>query len=170
MPPVIDLHCDLLGYLIESPNRTPHDAIARCSLPQLRAGGVATQVLAIFTIVVPGTEKRCRKEVPGRESSEKIWSRENYESTLSACRTAPAAVALVAPSAALASLRSAVESILIGRSECRMLLRRRSVAVASLVCAAWEISAQQFLHVDTTLAAEQRVSVASQLQLWAALQ
>ena len=44
---VIDLHCDLLGYLAMSPDRTPEDPIVRCSLPQLKAGNVKTQVLAI---------------------------------------------------------------------------------------------------------------------------
>ena len=44
---VVDLHCDLLSYLAVSPDRTPFDPIVRCSIPQLQAGGVTTQILAI---------------------------------------------------------------------------------------------------------------------------
>jgi len=44
---IIDLHCDLLAYLVLSPDRTPRDLISRCSIPQLEAGRVQTQVLAI---------------------------------------------------------------------------------------------------------------------------
>lgn len=44
---VIDLHCDLLGYLAVNPARTPLDPEPRCSAPQLKAGNVKTQVLAI---------------------------------------------------------------------------------------------------------------------------
>lgn len=46
--PVADLHCDLLAYLAKRPQRSADDAAARASLPQLRAGGVRTQVLAVF--------------------------------------------------------------------------------------------------------------------------
>lgn len=45
---VIDLHCDLLLYLAGAPGRSPYDASARCSLPQLKSGGVSTQVFALF--------------------------------------------------------------------------------------------------------------------------
>lgn len=46
---VYDLHCDLLSYLARDPARTPYDPIARCSLPQLKAGGVVFQTMAIYT-------------------------------------------------------------------------------------------------------------------------
>lgn len=45
--PIIDLHCDLPLYLVLDKKRTPFDAIARCSQPQLAAGNVKLQVLAI---------------------------------------------------------------------------------------------------------------------------
>lgn len=45
---VVDLHCDLLLYLACNPDRTPHDLVARCAYPQLQAGKVEVQVLAIY--------------------------------------------------------------------------------------------------------------------------
>lgn len=47
---VIDLHCDLLSYLALLPERTPLDPSPLCSGPQLKDGGVITQVLAIASI------------------------------------------------------------------------------------------------------------------------
>lgn len=44
---IIDLHCDLLAYLAINPDRNPLSPQPRCSGPQLKAGGVKTQVLAI---------------------------------------------------------------------------------------------------------------------------
>ncbi|NGX27811.1 MAG: hypothetical protein K940chlam6_01749 [Chlamydiae bacterium] len=44
---VIDLHCDLLAYLAMSPDRTPSNPAPRCSGPQLKAGNVKIQTLAI---------------------------------------------------------------------------------------------------------------------------
>lgn len=47
--PLVDLHCDLLGYLAEKEGRTPYDCDVLCSLPQLKQGGVTLQVLAFFS-------------------------------------------------------------------------------------------------------------------------
>lgn len=47
--PIIDLHCDLLMYLAAGHERSPLDAEACCSLPQLKEGNVKTQVFALFT-------------------------------------------------------------------------------------------------------------------------
>lgn len=47
--PIYDLHCDLLLYLSENHSRSPLDPQVRCSYSQLVQGGVACQVLAIFT-------------------------------------------------------------------------------------------------------------------------
>jgi membrane dipeptidase len=47
--PVIDHHCDLLSALRKFPNRSALDPALRCAIPQLRAGGVVLQALAIFT-------------------------------------------------------------------------------------------------------------------------
>lgn len=47
--PIADLHCDLLCYLAGDPDRTPFDPISRCSIQQMREGGVKCQVLAIFS-------------------------------------------------------------------------------------------------------------------------
>ena len=46
---IADLHCDLLAYLALNPARTPLAPAARCSGPQLKAGNVTLQTLAIFT-------------------------------------------------------------------------------------------------------------------------
>lgn len=47
--PIADLHCDLLEYLESDPAHTVVDAAVRCSIPQLKAGGVFLQTLAIYT-------------------------------------------------------------------------------------------------------------------------
>jgi microsomal dipeptidase-like Zn-dependent dipeptidase len=47
-PFITDLHCDLLDYLEGDSKRSAHDAAARCSITQLRAGNVKLQTLAIF--------------------------------------------------------------------------------------------------------------------------
>lgn len=46
---IADLHCDLLLYLAGNKGRTPFDSVVRCSIPQMRAGGVKIQILPIFT-------------------------------------------------------------------------------------------------------------------------
>lgn len=46
--PIVDLHCDLLSYLAYKPSSTPYDGCARCSIPQLKQGGVFRQTLALF--------------------------------------------------------------------------------------------------------------------------
>lgn len=51
---VLDLHCDMLAFLAENSTHTPYDPQVRCSIPQLKAGGVTTQVMAAFT---PGGER-----------------------------------------------------------------------------------------------------------------
>lgn len=58
--PVFDLHCDLLAYLARGEGRSSHDLEVRCSVPQMRKGGVKVQTLAAF----------CRTE---RGSSEFGW-------------------------------------------------------------------------------------------------
>lgn len=47
--PVIDLHCDLLSFLTHLPRRSVDDPLSRVSHPQLSAGNVKMQTLAIFT-------------------------------------------------------------------------------------------------------------------------
>lgn len=50
---VVDLHCDLLLYLSLDPKRQPFDPAIRCSAPQLKAGNVKLQTLAIYTETNP---------------------------------------------------------------------------------------------------------------------
>lgn len=52
---ISDLHCDLLCYLASDPRRTPNDPQVRCSIPQLKSGGVTQQVLPIFTPTEKGS-------------------------------------------------------------------------------------------------------------------
>lgn len=46
---IYDLHCDLLCYLANDPSRSAYDRAVRCSIPQLKEGGVHLQVMPIFT-------------------------------------------------------------------------------------------------------------------------
>lgn len=46
---VVDIHCDLLCYLALDPKREPFHPSIRCSAPQLKAGNVKLQTLAIYT-------------------------------------------------------------------------------------------------------------------------
>lgn len=55
--PVIDLHCDLVTYLHVDSGRTPFEPGPRCSLSQLRAGGVELQTLALFTLTKSGSSE-----------------------------------------------------------------------------------------------------------------
>lgn len=54
-PKIADLHCDLLCYLSRNPNRSPYDPAVRCSIPQLNAGNVKLQIMAIFTETAAGS-------------------------------------------------------------------------------------------------------------------
>lgn len=46
---IADLHCDLLCYLDGDSSRTAFDPQVRCSIPQLTAGNVKLQTMAVFT-------------------------------------------------------------------------------------------------------------------------
>lgn len=63
MYPIIDLHCDLLCYLSQNPRRTPFDPVPRCSYPQMNAGNVKLQILAIYTETHPGSQDKGWKQV-----------------------------------------------------------------------------------------------------------
>ena len=55
-PPVIDLHCDLLGHMLDMSKPDPfrRDGIG-CSFPDLVKGNVKLQVMAIFTTTEKGS-------------------------------------------------------------------------------------------------------------------
>lgn len=55
---VIDLHCDLLAYLLMNPDATPDDGAFGASFPFLRDGNVNLQVMAIFTAVEEESSKK----------------------------------------------------------------------------------------------------------------
>ena len=61
--PIADLHCDLLCYLAGQDQRSAYDKAVRCSIPQLLAGNVFIQTLAVFTPTAPGSSNRGMKQV-----------------------------------------------------------------------------------------------------------
>ncbi len=61
--PIIDLHCDLLAFLGDGADHDPEDAASRCSLPQLRAGGVILQVMAIYAATDPASAETGARQV-----------------------------------------------------------------------------------------------------------
>ncbi len=63
MFPVIDLHCDLLSFLAESPLRTIDDPLSKASYPQMKQGGVSLQALAIFTKSTKGSLAEGNKQI-----------------------------------------------------------------------------------------------------------
>jgi len=60
---VVDLHCDLLLYLSADSKRDPYNRAIRCSAPQLKAGNVKKQVLAIFTETNPQSVIEGQKQI-----------------------------------------------------------------------------------------------------------
>lgn len=60
--PIADLHCDLLAYLGKEENRFPNALECRCSLPQLKAGGVLLQTTAVWTETKRGSAALAEKE------------------------------------------------------------------------------------------------------------
>ena len=58
-----DLHCDLLSYLVTDTKRTPYEFAVRCSIPQLQAGSVGFQVLAIYVNTLPGSSLLGRAQI-----------------------------------------------------------------------------------------------------------
>lgn len=61
MSPVADLHCDLLLYLATD-GRTPYNPESRCSIPQMRDGGVRFQALPMFTETNPHSSLQGKKQ------------------------------------------------------------------------------------------------------------
>ncbi|ALI99062.1 dipeptidase [Rufibacter tibetensis] len=54
--PIIDLHCDLTGYLAWIPGATTMDVdVIGCAIPHLQAGRVRLQTMAFFTLTEPGS-------------------------------------------------------------------------------------------------------------------
>ncbi|MFC6996459.1 dipeptidase [Rufibacter roseus] len=63
MFPIVDLHCDLTGYLAWIPGATPMD-VQRigCAIPHLQAGQVRLQTMAFFTPTEPGSTEFTLKQ------------------------------------------------------------------------------------------------------------
>lgn len=60
--PVIDLHCDLLSYLGHVPNSTPFDLAIGSSIPSMKEGNVALQIMAIYTATEEGSTQSALKQ------------------------------------------------------------------------------------------------------------
>ncbi len=76
MHPIIDMHCDLLLYLANGFARTPLNPEVRCSLPQLRAGNVKLQTMAIFTETAPKSTQIGQKQLDHFEELSKIYPKD----------------------------------------------------------------------------------------------
>lgn len=61
--PIIDLHCDLLCYLLENNTTSCNDAKMGASLPFLKEGKVNLQVMAVYTDVTKGSTENAKKQV-----------------------------------------------------------------------------------------------------------
>lgn len=59
---VADFHCDLLSYLAEGDDRTAYDAASHASIPQMQAGQVALQTLAVYTKTTPDSVRQGTKQ------------------------------------------------------------------------------------------------------------
>jgi len=71
---IYDLHSDLLSYLASHPLRLAYDAEARCSIPQLLAGGVKLQTFAIFTTTNPRSVKNGSAQAKAYKSLSKRYA------------------------------------------------------------------------------------------------
>lgn len=63
MRPIVDLHCDLLCYLAKNPSHSIYNPEVRCSLPQLLAGNVKFQTLAVFTETKPHSTVEAQNQI-----------------------------------------------------------------------------------------------------------
>jgi membrane dipeptidase len=61
--PIIDLHSDLLSYLTHKDGRLPDDSLSRNSFPQMQAGNVAVQTLAIFSHTAERSVEQGKKQI-----------------------------------------------------------------------------------------------------------
>lgn len=83
-PPVFDLHCDLLSYLVRTPNADPmRSEDIGCAIPHLQKGNVKLQTMAIFTPEMPDGASQ------GIQQSEKFADLlTNYSTAFKPVRTA----------------------------------------------------------------------------------
>ncbi|MCI5052770.1 MAG: membrane dipeptidase [Simkaniaceae bacterium] len=63
MTPIVDLHCDLLGCIAHGKDLHFDSPETNCSLPQLKAGNVACQVLAVSAVTGEGSSSIARSQV-----------------------------------------------------------------------------------------------------------
>ncbi len=65
---VVDLHSDLLSYFNHQSGRTPDEPISRCSYPQMLAGHVKLQTLAIFSATSAFSVRRAEEQISQLQS------------------------------------------------------------------------------------------------------
>lgn len=77
--PIIDLHCDLLVYLLMNPKARPDDKAFGASLPFLKTGNVSLQVMAIYTAVEAASSKNGVEQSAIYKQMLKDYSAEIYQ-------------------------------------------------------------------------------------------
>lgn len=60
---IIDLHCDLLGCVEHNKKLNFNSPETNCSLPQLAAGGVELQIMAVAAITRPGSSEVGKRQI-----------------------------------------------------------------------------------------------------------
>ena len=81
---IIDLHSDLLSFLVEQPGRNVDDPLSRCSYPQMKEGGVKLQTLALFSKVGPSSILQGEKQV---KAFQELLTHSSF--ALATCKMAP---------------------------------------------------------------------------------
>lgn len=77
--PIIDLHCDLLVYLLMNPEARPDDKAFGASFPFLKEGNVGMQVMAIYTAVESESAKKGIEQSSIYKKLLKDYSEEVYQ-------------------------------------------------------------------------------------------
>ena len=73
MRPIVDMHCDLLCYLAGNSSHSALNPEVRCSLPQLRAGKVKFQAMAVFAETGPGSVCKGQNQIAHFSQLPKIY-------------------------------------------------------------------------------------------------
>jgi membrane dipeptidase len=63
MPPIVDLHSDLLSFLVDNPRKGTNDPTSKASYPLMKKGGMTLQVLPIFTETKKGSQLQGEKQL-----------------------------------------------------------------------------------------------------------
>jgi microsomal dipeptidase-like Zn-dependent dipeptidase len=61
--PTVDLHSDLLSFLVDHPSKKVEDPASRASYPQMKQGNIALQALTFFTPSKPGAHLYAKRQI-----------------------------------------------------------------------------------------------------------